>query len=81
MEMNMLEMDFLFGIGFDLNVTPSTFHTYSSHFIAQIHAQGPHPFLQQQLGIVNNHDLQCCLDENECIDHHHHKLAVVYQAN
>ncbi|XP_073017698.1 cyclin-U4-1-like [Primulina eburnea] len=27
-EMNLLEMDFLFGLGFELNVSLSTFHTY-----------------------------------------------------
>lgn len=26
--MNFLEVDFLFGLGFHLNVTPTTFHTY-----------------------------------------------------
>ncbi|CAA0842755.1 Cyclin-U4-1 [Striga hermonthica] len=30
-EMNILEVDFLFALGFHLNVTPSTFHSYSSH--------------------------------------------------
>ncbi|XP_075519265.1 cyclin-U4-1-like [Primulina tabacum] len=30
-EMNFLEVDFLFGLGFHLNVTPSTFHTYYSY--------------------------------------------------
>ncbi|KAL6494143.1 Cyclin-U4-1 [Orobanche gracilis] len=30
-EMNFLEVDFLFGLGFHLNVTPSTFHTYCSY--------------------------------------------------
>ncbi|XP_008460076.2 cyclin-U4-1-like [Cucumis melo] len=29
-EINFLEVDFLFGLGFELNVTPTTFHTYSS---------------------------------------------------
>ncbi|KAL0359070.1 UNVERIFIED_CONTAM: Cyclin-U4-1 [Sesamum angustifolium] len=29
-EMNLLEMDFLFGLGFHLNVSPSTFQTYCS---------------------------------------------------
>jgi hypothetical protein len=29
-EMNMLELDFLFGIGFQLNVTVSTFNNYCS---------------------------------------------------
>lgn len=31
MEMNILEVDFLFGLGFQLNVTPNTFHTYCSY--------------------------------------------------
>ncbi|ESQ39108.1 hypothetical protein EUTSA_v10001641mg [Eutrema salsugineum] len=30
-EMNLLELDFLFGLGFDLNVTPNTFHAYFSY--------------------------------------------------
>ncbi|XP_010524444.1 PREDICTED: cyclin-U4-1 [Tarenaya hassleriana] len=30
-EMNFLELDFLFGLGFDLNVTPNTFHAYLSY--------------------------------------------------
>ncbi|KAJ8438509.1 hypothetical protein Cgig2_008996 [Carnegiea gigantea] len=29
-EMNFLEVDFLFGLGFHLNVTPNTFHSYCS---------------------------------------------------
>lgn len=30
-EMNFLELDFLFGLGFQLNVTPTTFHTYCAY--------------------------------------------------
>ncbi|KAI9160742.1 hypothetical protein LWI28_011127 [Acer negundo] len=30
-EMNLLEVDFLFGLGFQLNVTPTTYNTYCSH--------------------------------------------------
>ncbi|EOA27921.1 hypothetical protein CARUB_v10024094mg [Capsella rubella] len=30
-EMNFLELDFLFGLGFELNVTPNTFHAYFSY--------------------------------------------------
>ncbi|XP_050236328.1 cyclin-U4-1 [Mercurialis annua] len=30
-EMKHLEVDFLFGVGFHLNVTPNTFHTYCSY--------------------------------------------------
>ncbi|PWA60402.1 cyclin-like, Cyclin PHO80-like protein [Artemisia annua] len=29
--MNFLEVDFLFGLGFQLNVNPTTFHTYCSY--------------------------------------------------
>ncbi|XP_058086187.1 cyclin-U4-1-like [Magnolia sinica] len=35
-EMNFLEMDFLFGVGFHLNVTPSTFLSYSSYLHRQM---------------------------------------------
>ncbi|XP_010546128.1 PREDICTED: cyclin-U4-3-like [Tarenaya hassleriana] len=34
-EMNVLEMEFLFGLGFQLNVTPSTFSGYSSFLHSQ----------------------------------------------
>jgi hypothetical protein len=30
-EMNFLELDFLFGLGFELNVTPNTFNAYFSY--------------------------------------------------
>ncbi|GJZ41585.1 cyclin-U4-1-like protein [Tanacetum coccineum] len=30
-EMNFLEVDFLFGLGFQLNINPTTFHTYCSY--------------------------------------------------
>ncbi|XP_010506407.1 PREDICTED: cyclin-U4-1-like [Camelina sativa] len=30
-EMNFLELDFLFGLGFELNVTPNTFHAYFTY--------------------------------------------------
>ncbi|XP_073128204.1 cyclin-U4-1-like [Henckelia pumila] len=35
-EMNFLELDFLFGLGFHLNVSPTTFHTYCSHLHTQM---------------------------------------------
>ena len=39
MEMNLLEMDFLFGLSFQLNVTPTTLYTYF-------------PFIQRQSWLV-----------------------------
>ncbi|KAK9749153.1 hypothetical protein RND81_02G105700 [Saponaria officinalis] len=35
-EMNFLEVDFLFGLGFHLNVTPNTYHTYSSYLQSEM---------------------------------------------
>ncbi|CAK9318949.1 unnamed protein product [Citrullus colocynthis] len=35
-EMNFLEVDFLFGLGFHLNVTPTTFHSYYSYLQRQM---------------------------------------------
>ncbi|XP_075487918.1 cyclin-U4-1-like [Primulina tabacum] len=35
-EINFLEVDLLFGLGFHLNVSPSTFHAYCSHLHRQI---------------------------------------------
>ncbi|XP_051138374.1 cyclin-U4-1-like [Andrographis paniculata] len=44
-EMNLLELDFLFGIGFQLNVTPNTFHHYCSFLQAQMLLQFPPPLI------------------------------------
>lgn len=35
-EMNILELDFLFGLGFQLNVTPNTFHAYYCYLQREI---------------------------------------------
>ncbi|XP_023539091.1 cyclin-U4-1-like [Cucurbita pepo subsp. pepo] len=35
-EINFLEVDFLFGLGFHLNVTPNTFHSYYSYLQRQM---------------------------------------------
>ncbi|CAI9091959.1 OLC1v1027083C1 [Oldenlandia corymbosa var. corymbosa] len=53
MEMNMLEMDFLFGLGFELNVTPTTFYSYCSCIHKEIWLQHP-PFLPPTSSIHNN---------------------------
>ncbi|KZV42727.1 hypothetical protein F511_10435 [Dorcoceras hygrometricum] len=41
MEMNLLEMDFLFGLGFELNVSPSTFHTYCCYLQREMMFESP----------------------------------------
>ncbi|CAA3005370.1 cyclin-U4-1-like [Olea europaea subsp. europaea] len=40
-EMNLLEVDFLFGLGFQLNVTPQTFHTYCCYIQREMLQQSP----------------------------------------
>ncbi|XP_022155727.1 cyclin-U4-1-like [Momordica charantia] len=40
-EINFLEVDFLFGLGFHLNVTPNTFHTYCSSLQKEMLLQQP----------------------------------------
>ncbi|KAH6773827.1 cyclin p4 [Perilla frutescens var. hirtella] len=40
-EMNMLEVDFLFGLGFQLNVSTTTFHHYSSYLQREMLLQFP----------------------------------------
>ncbi|XVF49450.1 hypothetical protein PTKIN_Ptkin04bG0013100 [Pterospermum kingtungense] len=71
-EMNLLEMDFLFGLGFQLNVTPATFNTYCS-------------FLQREMCLQHLADpslnigrtqlkIHCCFNEDEST--HQQQLAV-----
>ncbi|KAI3471006.1 hypothetical protein Pfo_027669 [Paulownia fortunei] len=40
-EMNLLEVDFLFGLGFQLNVSPCTFHTYCSFLQREMLLESP----------------------------------------
>lgn len=40
-EMNFLEVDFLFGLGFHLNVSPPTFHTYCSSLQREMLLESP----------------------------------------
>ncbi|KAG8071656.1 hypothetical protein GUJ93_ZPchr0006g44390 [Zizania palustris] len=58
MEMNYLEVDFLFGVGFDLNVTPETFGDYcavlQSEMLSQCAAAPPAP-----------PRLHCCLSDDD----------------
>ncbi|KAH9607471.1 hypothetical protein KSS87_019368 [Heliosperma pusillum] len=85
-EMNFLEMDFLFGLGFHLNVTPTTFHTYCSYLQREM------LLLQSPLNLVisdsnssiiigksaNNKLIHFCFDEDETTSPHqlHQQLDV-----
>ncbi|KVI00544.1 cyclin-U4-1-like [Cynara cardunculus var. scolymus] len=46
-EMNFLEVDFLFGLGFQLNVNPTTFHTYCSYLQKEMFLLQPPPNIEE----------------------------------
>lgn len=76
-EMNLLEVDFLFGIGFQLNVTPTTFHTYCSYLQTEMLLESPPmpvPSSSLKIGRNVNHQY-CCINEDEST-HQQHELAV-----
>ncbi|KAJ1693853.1 hypothetical protein LUZ63_010551 [Rhynchospora breviuscula] len=69
MEMNYLEVDFLFGVGFELNVTPVTFTSYCS--ILQNEMQ----YLETQ-HLPPPSRLNCFISEEESSNCHQKQLAV-----
>ncbi|CAI0450539.1 unnamed protein product [Linum tenue] len=73
-EMNLLEVDFLFGIGFELNVTPTTFHTYCSHLQAQMAILQSPPFPLQLVDPSSLSVHHCCYNEDDST--HQQQLAV-----
>ncbi|KAH7537775.1 cyclin-U4-1 [Ziziphus jujuba] len=68
-EMNLLEVDFLFGLSFELNVTPSTFHTYCSYLQKEMMLQLPLNVPARPL------KLHYCFNEDESA--HQKQLAAV----
>lgn len=54
MEMNHLELDFLFGLRFQLNVSPNTFHIYCSYLQSEM-LSTTQPKLQIQTPIEQLH--------------------------
>ncbi|KAK6250384.1 Cyclin PHO80-like - like 5 [Theobroma cacao] len=74
-EMNLLELDFLFGLGFQLNVTPSDFHTYCSFLQREMWMQSPLQHLAEpSLNIGRPLKIHCCFNEDEST--HQQQLAV-----
>ncbi|KAL5724036.1 Cyclin-U4-1 [Ranunculus cassubicifolius] len=67
-EMNFLEVDFLFGLSFHLNVTPNTFHTYCSYLQREMLVESP------LLSLGRSLKLHCCFNEDEST--HKQQLAV-----
>ncbi|KAL5569752.1 hypothetical protein UlMin_026327 [Ulmus minor] len=70
-EMNLLELDFLFGLSFQLNVTPTTFHTYCSYLQREMLLQSPPLHLAENSLSLKLH---CCFNEDE--SSHQTELAV-----
>ncbi|KAF6152982.1 hypothetical protein GIB67_021587 [Kingdonia uniflora] len=57
-ELNFLEVDFLFGLSFHLNVTPDTFHTYCSYLQREM-------LLESPLSLATSLKLQCCFNDDD----------------
>lgn len=62
-EMNFLEVDFLFGLGFHLNVTPNTFHTYCSYLQREM------LLLQPPLNVVSDSNSSLIMGKSSMITH------------
>ncbi|GMI73891.1 cyclin p4;1 [Hibiscus trionum] len=86
-EMNFLEVDFLFGLGFHLNVNPKTFHTYYSYLqremMVALHPPPPPPPTAAEssmsLGLQRSATLKlhlCFNDEESATSHPKEQLAV-----
>ncbi|KAI5670314.1 hypothetical protein M9H77_10678 [Catharanthus roseus] len=77
MEMNLLELDFLFGVGFELNVTPTTFYMYFSHIQREIMLGSPPLYLEPSSSSSATNNLHRCINEDESSPPHQHQLAAV----
>uniref|UniRef100_A0A5B7B959 Cyclin n=1 Tax=Davidia involucrata TaxID=16924 RepID=A0A5B7B959_DAVIN len=65
-EMNLLEVDFLFGLGFQLNVTSTTFHTYCSYLQTGMLLGSPlHSVPSLPLNSGRPMKLHCCFNEDD----------------
>ncbi|KAF2312640.1 hypothetical protein P3X46_014561 [Hevea brasiliensis] len=72
-EMNYLEVDFLFGLGFHLNVTPDTFHTFCSYLQREMILQPP-SLAESSLKLGRSLKLHLCFNEDET-SHQKQQLA------
>ncbi|KDP22483.1 hypothetical protein JCGZ_26314 [Jatropha curcas] len=74
-EMNVLEVDFLFGLGFQLNVAPTTFHTYCSYLQREMLMQSPVQLVEPPLNMtIRPLKIHCCFNDDE--SSHQKQLAV-----
>ncbi|KAK8565960.1 hypothetical protein V6N13_021032 [Hibiscus sabdariffa] len=74
MEMNLLEVDFLFGLGFKLHVTPNAFQAYYSYLQREM-LQHPPSVAESGLSLGRSLKLQLCFNEEDS-SHKKQQLAV-----
>ncbi|KAF4395199.1 hypothetical protein F8388_001586 [Cannabis sativa] len=72
-EMNFLEVDFLFGVGFQLNVTPTTFQTYCCYLQREMLLMQPPLQLTTSSLITSGKSLNLHLCFNEDQDQSSHQ--------
>lgn len=79
-EMNLLEVDFLFGVGFQLNVSPTTFDSYCCHIRKEMLLESPPlhlHFFPSKSDIVRALNPHCFIDqEDDSSLPQQHQLAV-----
>ncbi|WJX85922.1 Cyclin-U4-1 [Trifolium repens] len=75
-EMNVLELDFLFGVGFNLNVTPVTFQAYCVHLQTQMLQMQPLNFVDSTLSLAKSFKTHLCFNEDESSHQNQQQLAV-----
>lgn len=73
-EMNLLEVDFLFGLGFQLNVTPAAFYTYCSYLQREMLIRSPVSLPENPVTLGRPLKLHCCFSEDDST--HQKQLAV-----
>ncbi|XP_076894120.1 cyclin-U4-1-like [Bidens hawaiensis] len=75
-EMNLLEVDFLFGLGFQLNVTQNTFCDYCIYLQTEMTMEFPPMFSSPSVPTIGAD--HCSVKEDDCQSqrHHHPQLAV-----
>lgn len=77
-EMNFLEVDFLFGLGFHLNVTPGTFQAYCAHLQREMLLIQPLTFADSSLSLGKSLKAHLCFNEDESSSHQKQQQLAVW---
>lgn len=78
-EMNFLEVDFLFGLGFHLNVTPGTFQAYCAHLQSEMLLMQPLNFADSFLSLGKSlNKAHLCYNEDESSSHQKQQQLAVW---